>query len=200
MTEQPIPAAFTKPTPDGAAMTYSQIMAKAKPAERVTRICLAGDLLAERQLLEQQINELAQTRRARVRDGDDNPDLALADDDDPIHDLQDQLADVLEQMRGSMATFRFRALPRSAWSALRKKYETGKGELDMEGLAVPMVAQSSLHPKMTEAEVADLFEVLNTDQQQDLFAAAWAANTGAVDVPFSLPSLAGRRPRGSASS
>ena len=198
MTEQQPGASFIKPI-QTEAMTYAQIMAKARPAERVVRICLAGDLVAERQLLEQQINELAQTIRAQARNNDGNPDAALADTD-PLADLQDQLVDVMDRMRDSYATFRFRALPRSVWDALRKKFEDAAGKLDMEGIAVPVTAASSLEPKLTEDEVVGLFEVLNDDQRQDLFAAAWSANTGAVDVPFSSPSLAGRKPRGSAQS
>lgn len=186
--------AFTKPAPGSIA----DILAKARPAHRTVRICLRGDLLARRDQLEAQIGEAAALERARVRDGGD-PDRGLGETD-PLEQLREELRDVLTQMREAYQPFTFRALPRSEWDALRKKFEDAGGKLDMDSLAVPVIAASSVDPVMTADDVTALFEVLNNDQRNDLFNAAWAANTGAVDVPFSPASLAGRKQQGPASS
>lgn len=183
-------SAFVKP----ATGSIDDILAKARPAERVVRICLRGDLLARRDDLEQQITEAAAAERARVREGAD-PERSLAEAD-PLEDLRDELRDVLAEMKASYQAFRFRALPRSAWDALRKQFEDAGGKLDTEGLAVPVIADSSVEPRLSREDVAALFEVFNADQRNDLFSAAWDANTGAVDVPFSPASLAGRRRQG----
>lgn len=196
MTEN-IPAAFAAPSPTEGA-TIAQILAKARPAERTVRICLRADLLARRDQLEAQIGEAAALERSQVREGMELE--RTLSEADPLEDLREELRTVLGEMRESYQPFTFRALPRSVWDALRKKFEDAGGKLDMDGLAVPIIAASSVAPAMTEAEVTQLFEVLNNDQRNDLFNGAWAANTGAVDVPFSPASLAARTPRGRASS
>lgn len=167
-------------------LTFADILAKAKPARRTTHLYLAGDLLARRDELEQEIDEAGRIERLTIRDTDGrNLEQSLGDAGTPTDALVAELAHVLEQLRGSRTAFTFQVLPRSQWDALRKQHELGDGRVDLDTICIPLVAASSFQPAMTEAEVDQLFEVLNHAQRKTLFDAAWAVNTGAVDVPFS---------------
>ena len=188
------PPAFAGRTP-AQALTYADIIAKATPAERTVYLYLNGRLLAVRDQLEAELDEHARLERARAREAPEDRSLV---DVDPLETTREQLLAVLQELRASRVPFTFRALPMSRWDALRKKHEVEGGKLDLDAVAVPLVAAASCEPAMNEAEVAALFEQLNNSQRQALFECAWQVNTGAVDVPFSPASSAVQKARGSA--
>jgi len=160
-----------------AGSDIESILRMARPKERVVHVCLRGDLVAEHDELERQI-----------RDADTAPgERALADGGSP-RALAGRVQAVEAEMRAASAPFRFRALPRSRWDALRKRFEdeSANSGYNLEALAGPLVAASCVAPVMTEAQVDALREVISHGQFQELFGAAWDVNTGAVDVPFSL--------------
>lgn len=178
-------------------LTFADILAKAKPARRSVFIHLAGDLLARRDELEIDIEEAARFERLAVRNSDDQPERALGDSSE-TDVLVAELRDVLDALRASRTRFTFQVLPRTDWDLLRKRYEVSEGKVDFEAMSVPLVAACCVEPAMTEAEVAELFEILNLDQRQKLFEGAWAVNTGAVDIPFSPAGSAAEKARASA--
>jgi hypothetical protein len=167
-------ASITAPGDDGS---IEAILAMARPKERVVDLCLRGDLVAEHDVLERQIRD-ANTVVGERALGDGGTPRALAV----------RVQELERQMRAASRPFRFRALPRSKWDALRKRFESESDRTgyDMEALAGPLVAASCVSPAMTEEKLDELREVISHGQFQELFGAAWDVNTGAVDVPFSL--------------
>jgi hypothetical protein len=154
------------------------ILRMARPKERVVDLCLRGDLVAEHDVLE---------RRIRDSDSLSAGERALGDEGAP-RALAARVQELEREMRESSRPFRFRALPRSKWDALRKRFEDDAKDAgyDLEAMAGPLVAASCVAPEMAEAQVDELREHISHGQFQELFGAAWDVNTGAVDVPFSL--------------
>ena len=152
------------------------ILRMARPKERVVHVCLRGDLVAEHDELER-----------RIREADTTVERALGDEGAP-RALAARVQEIERQMKAESVPFRFRALPRSKWDALRKRFEdeSQNSGYNLEALAGPLVAASAVAPTMDEAQVDQLREVISHGQFQELFGAAWDVNTGAVDVPFSL--------------
>lgn len=159
-----------------AGSDIESILRMARPKERVIHVCLRGDLVAEHDELERQI-----------RDADTTAERALGDHGTP-RALAGRVQAIEAEMKAASAPFRFRALPRSRWDALRKRFEDDAKDAgyDLEAMAGPLVAASCVQPAVTEAQVDELREHISHGQFQELFGAAWDVNTGAVDVPFSL--------------
>lgn len=165
-----------KTTPGIAAL-----LAKVKPATAAVRMCLAGDLLAERDLLR---DELAQ------HDGWEPGDLSAAD---PRTALREQLSALEERMRANTAEFRFQALGEKAWSDLLAVHPAREGkdeQWDSGTFPMALLAASAVEPAMTVADVEQLFDAFNLDQRSNLFHAAYSANIRGVDIPFSSASYA----------
>jgi hypothetical protein len=176
-------------------LTFADILAQAKPAQRSIFMHLRGDLLARRDELDAEVEEAARLERLAVRNAEGNPELALGESS-PTDQLVAELRDVMDELRASRVRFTFEALPRSKWDALRKEHEQADGKTNLDTMAVPLVAATLVHPAATEDEITQLYEKFNHLQRQQMFDAAWEVNTGAVDIPFSLAgSAAEKAPR-----
>ncbi|MFP3986876.1 hypothetical protein U9R90_05115 [Streptomyces sp. E11-3] len=154
----------------------SEILAKAKPREHTVRICLAGDVAAEVDRLEGELQALGQWTSQSL--AEENPGVALAE----------QIAAARERMREAEVAFTFRALGAKAWSDLVAQHP-GKAEgeaWDVDTLAPALVAASAVDPAMSPDQVDELFEQLNHGQREELIGAAWSVNGEATSVPFSL--------------
>ena len=154
----------------------SEIIAKARPRELTVRICLAGDVAAEVDRLEAELQDVSQWQSESI--ADENPGLRLAE----------QIKDARERMRQAEAEFTFRALGDRAWSDLVAKHpgKTEEDAWDPDSLAPALVSACAVEPVMTAEQVGELFEVLNQGQRQQLIDAAWQVNGEATPVPFSL--------------
>lgn len=154
-----------------------EILARARPRERSVTICLAGDLAAEVERLETQLQEVGQWQPGSMADTD------------PRKDIARRIQELREEMRASETVFTFRALGAKAWSDLVAAHpgKTAAEAWDTETLAPALVSASAIDPQMTPEQVGELFEVLNHGQREALMSAAWEANGEATSVPFSLP-------------
>lgn len=153
-----------------------EILAKAKPREHTVRICLAGDVAAEVDRLEAELQGVAGWQAQSI--ADQNPAVAIAE----------KIAAARERMREAEVPFTFRALGRKAWSDLVADHpSTNEGEAwDADTLPPALVAACAIDPVMTPEDVDALFEQLNEGQREDLIAAAWQVNGEATTVPFAL--------------
>lgn len=187
-------SAFTKPD----LTTIDGILTAARPAERTISVCVRGDLNAAIEDAQRELEDVLRGIRTKAErisgsDQDDderpaNPYSPLVDDDteQQVADLTLRIDDLRDQMRDHMATFRFRRLPHSAYDALRKRFETADEKVDMEALAIPLIAASCYSPEMTEVQAFQLAEeVLSRGQVAELFNVAWETNQGTIVVPFS---------------
>ncbi|WP_157253214.1 hypothetical protein [Nonomuraea typhae] len=165
----------------------ADLLTKVRRPEKTVPICLAGDLQAEFEDLDR---DLA-IAREQPADG------TLAGGGNPLAtQLAHQIMELRERMREHTTVFRFRGLPRKAFSDLVAAHppsdedkETGN-DVNWETFGVALVSACAVEPEMTEAETGQLADALTQAQWDSLFAAAWSVNKRDVDVPFSYAASA----------
>ncbi len=178
------------------------ILAEARLPERTVPICLRGDLVAEYEELDRQLEE-ANRRAADSLAGNG------------AGELLDRIEALQEEMRAATVTFRVRALPKPAWRALLaaqppRHDDDDKPNQEDAAIGVNMetfwdaIARACLIEPVIDDETGAMMagpEGRLTDRQIGQLAdAAWAVNRGDVSVPFSLAVSQARRTTGTASS
>lgn len=156
----------------------SDILARVKPREVPARICLAGDVAAEVEALQDEL--------ARVSEDWEPADLT---DVHPGRSAAQKLAAARDLMRAAEVEFRFRYIGDRAYHDLLAKHPSSDPAhvFDSDTFPTALIAASCIDPVMTEKQVAELFESINEGQIKKLFDAAWEAHNGAPEaVPFSL--------------
>lgn len=160
---------------------FDKLVAEASRPECSVTLCTAGALNARLQDLERQLADEHGKVSTSLADGGQRRILA------------EQVASVVEEMRAHEHTFTFRGLPHKAWSDLTAAHKPrdGKNELvNLETFPAACITASLVKLDGDEVtveavEVDALFDVLNEGQIDQLFNAAWEANTGGRSVPFS---------------
>lgn len=153
--------------------TAREIIESAKRRESTVRLCLRGDLVAEHEALEADLAQATMGAGWQSLEGSGATDLA-----ERIQALQ-------AEMSADTVTFTFRALRRRAWDELLEKHKNAEGGLDVAALSIPLIAACVVEPSMSEADVEELFDVVNEGQRDALFGAAFNVNMEATEVPFS---------------
>lgn len=160
--------------------TAKDILKNARRRETTYRLCLRGDLLAEHEALEAEL--------ARIT-GEGGWTASSLADTSPVVDLAQQIEALQAEMREQTVTLRFRALRRVDWEALVAAHpprEDKDEAFNVETFAAPLVRACLVDPELTASEFDDLWDdALNHEQRDEVFGAAWAANTEATSVPFS---------------
>lgn len=162
---------------------FASMLAEAKLPERTVPICLRGDLVADH---EQAERELEQAEQKAVD--------SLAGSG--AGQIAQRIEALEEQMREHTYDFRLRALPRAGWRALVDRHPPRRDEqnaiVDTDRIGVnaetfyPAIVRACLvDPVLDEAQWQTLVDSLTDRQFEDLADAAWALNRREVDVPFS---------------
>lgn len=158
------------------------ILNKVKPVQAQARVCLDGDLFALREQITEQL------------DGLDGWESASLSDVDPRTALKDQLATVEQKMRDATQMFTFKSIGDKASSDLLAKHPSPKDDKGEDKYAfdpvtypVALVAAASVDPLMSTEDAEALFDILNLTQRNQLFNAAYSANTRGLDIPFLPP-------------
>lgn len=153
-------------------------LANAKLPERTIELCLRGDLVAEHEDLERQLDVEAA-----------KPDENSLAGNPRVLELREQLDGLVEQMQQSSVVLRVRALSNRAWHALVNDHEPRKDNaldavygFNLETLA-PELVRRCLVPKLDDDHWERLYAVLSNGQFEQLFLAAHGASRGRVDVP-----------------
>ena len=163
----------------------AQLIKSAKLPERSVMICLDQGLVADKEALERKLEQM------------DGPATLEGDPRTPV---RLQIAAVDAEMAEVSVEFRFRAMPRRAYTALLKTFPPRDGVLvDMrlganyDDFTEAMIHRCVIAPDMTDDLWADLLGdgtdakpgVLSSGQYDALAEAAWSANRRDADVPFS---------------
>lgn len=169
----------------GKPASLADIVASATRAERTVTICVAGHLNTEYDRLEQQLQQLTR---------DDAMSGSLADGGEERRAIAERMEQISEEMRAHEHVFVVRALPAKQWSDLTLEHPAREGKqefFNVETFPLSCVAASlvKINGEDVTVTVADLEplwnDALNVGQRDELFNAAWEANTGRVSVPFS---------------
>lgn len=174
-------------------------LALAKLPQRTHDVCLNGDLVAEYEMLEKQLEE-----------AENKPTDSLAGNG--TAELVERMDALQEQMRESIETFTLRALPhrktprdqRPTWDELVQRHpprrengevvEADKGvSFNTDTFYDDLIRQCTISPEMDEGDWVDLFGAISEGQFAQLSLAASLVNRGGVDIPFSRAALRAKR-------
>ncbi len=162
-------------------LSFSEKLAQAKPVEDTVDICLAGELVAEYNALQQQ---LAATSDAPPGSG------SLAGNS-AKRDLQQQLEAVAAAMRRRTQTFRLRALGDTAYSKFLAGHPPRpEDRRDMlcgynrETMGPALIRACVIEPKVTDAQWDELGVVVSPGEWSKLDKLATSLNFSEISIPF----------------
>lgn len=165
-----------------------QLIKEAKLPERSVMICLDQGLTGDFEALERQLEELGRQPDTSSLEGD--PRTAIAQ----------KMADLREQMAERSAEFRFRALPRSSYSALLKLHPPRAGDdtdrlngFNLDSFFDALLRACIVAPELDAEDWTTLLGdgsedfpgVLSSAQYDTMTNTVWSANRRDVDIPFS---------------
>ena len=158
------------------------ILKKVKPVQAEARICLDGELFRDRDRVQEEIDALLGWESSSLSDVDPRPKAKAI------------LAAIEQKMRDTQQTFTFKSIGDKASSDLLAKHpspQNDKGEdkyaFDPNTYPVALVAVASVDPLMSLEDAEALFDILNLAQRNQLFNAAFSANSRGLDLPFLPP-------------
>lgn len=173
---------------------FKEMLGTARLPERTVELCLRGDLVAEHQQAERELE------KAEKQPGDSLAGNGAAEIAERIRALE-------AEMQDSVYEFRLRALPAPKFRAFKAEHPTRVegGEpnkqdavfgFNIETGFEPLTRACLVDPELDDETWAQLMDSLTEQQFEELAAAAWILNRGEVDIPFS--SAASRLIQGSA--
>jgi hypothetical protein len=169
---------------------FKAMLAEAKLPERTVQICLRGDLVADHEAAER---ELEQAQRSATNSLAGNGAAAIAE----------RIEALEAQMREHTYDFRLRALSRHDFRSLQVAHPPRDDDrldkaygVNADTFFPALIQACTADPELDDAGWADLLEKLTDFQFSDLFLTAWRLNTNEVDIPFSLAASRMRRATG----
>lgn len=162
---------------------FASLLAGAKLPERTVMICLRGDLAAEHEHAERELEQAAKTAADSLAGSG-------------VGQIVERIEALEAEMREHSYEFRLRALKRPDWRALVDQHPPRK---DDDGLVVPtdrigvnaetfydaILRACLVDPELDDGEFAQLLDSVTDRQYDELTDVAWGLNRRDVDVPFS---------------
>jgi hypothetical protein len=162
--------------PEKGAPDIKAVLAAARPREVSVRICVAGDLGAEAERIEAELDRLEGVPRSSLGEASGRAALVA------------ELDEVIALMRDAEVEFRFRGIPPKTWSDTVAQHPA-RNEAEAwnaDTLPVDLIAASCISPVMSVEDVQALYDVLPAGARTELWNAAYTASRGgAVQIPTS---------------
>lgn len=165
-----------KTKPDLAAL-----LAAARLPERTVDLCLRGDLQAEWENLQRNLEEAKRV-----------PDMRSLGDPPPGAELEDAIHALEVTMAASVLTLTLRALNRKAFQDLALKHPPRPDDqrdkmygLNFESFNADLIRACCVDPELDDDQWAHLIEVITPGQYRLLGDTCEVLNHSPVDVPFS---------------
>lgn len=175
---------------------FFALLDDAKLPETTKSVCLRGDLAAEHEQLDAELETLI--ARPNPKMGDDG---RVA--------LRQRLLELEEQMKAATYPVRLRAMPKPKWRKFKAEhpprtkadgtYEENDAVIGVNTETVwePLLRACMVDPVLTDEQFDAMQDKLTDRQFQDLSWAAWLLNRGEIDVPFSRAASRMTEPSGS---
>lgn len=170
---------------NGTLKSFKAMLAEARLPEKTVPTCLRGDLVAEHEQLNEQLEKLEKDAVDSLA-GNGGAELA------------EQIRALEEEMQQSTYPIRVRALSKPDYRAFMSEFpprmdDEGKVSDDLDRMYgfntelgfEPLVRRSIVDPELDDADFAELMTKLTDNQFNSLGIAAWLLNRGDIDVPFS---------------
>jgi hypothetical protein len=168
----------------GTLRNFKSMLAEAALPETTVQICLRGDLAADHELAER---ELEQAQKTATDSLAGNGAAAIVE----------RIEGLEAQMREHTYDFRLRALRRPQWRDLVAAHPPRRSEdgeillqdrtlVNSETFFDAMIRACLVDPELDDEDWKQLNDALTDMQYETLSEAAWALNRREVDVPFSL--------------
>jgi hypothetical protein len=169
---------------DGTKKNFAAMLAEAKLPERTVQVCLRGDLVAEHEKLNAEL-ELIEKKAVDTLAGNGGAELA------------ERIAALESEMRDNAYPFVVRAMPTARYRAFKADFPVRVGEggevdkrdevfdFNADTGFEPLLRLSLVDPDLDDGQWAQLMGTLTERQFEDLAGAAWMLNRGEIDVPFS---------------
>lgn len=163
---------------------FKAMLAEAKLPENSVPICLRGDLVADHEAAERDL-EVAQKKPADSLAGNG------------VGEIVERIEALEAEMREHTYDFRFRAIPKPDFRAMVAAHPPRRDEdgsvveqdrymmANYETMLTALVRACLIDPPPEEVDWDELDAKLTDRQQGNLADAAWFVNRGEVDVPFS---------------
>lgn len=162
---------------------FKEMLGTARLPERTVEICLRGDLVAEHQQAEREL-ERAEKAAGNSLAGNGTDELA------------ERIQALEAEMQESVYTFRLRALPGPEFRAFKAEHpiriEDGEANkqdavfgFNVETGFTPLTRMCLVDPEPDDETWTLLLAKLTENQFEELAACAWFLNRGDVDVPKS---------------
>lgn len=166
--------------------SIADLRAKVRRPEKSVPLCLAGDLQAQFEELERDLDAARNKPSSGTLAGGNPEATEIA-----------QLIQALEaEMREHIETFRFRGLTRREYKDLVAEHppsaedEEKGNDVDWETFGVGLIAACCVSHPMAFAEAGELVDILTAAQFGTLFQAAQSVNIHGVDIPKSFSASA----------
>lgn len=167
----------------GTLKNFKEILGTARLPERTVEICLRGDLVADHQAAEREL-EKAEKQTGNSLAGNGTAEIA------------ERIRAIEAEMQGSIWEFRLRGLPAPKFRAFKADHpiriedgEQNKQDavfgFDVDKGFEPLTRMCLVDPELDDETWTDLLDKLTEQQFEELAAAAWYLNRGEVDIPFS---------------
>lgn len=168
-----------------------ELLKSARLPERSVSICLRGDLVADIEVLEQELAKLVEERVTNGR---------VATSPQPRLDKAAEIQAKKAEMAESTIAFRVRALVPKKWRALTAKHQNKDGGLDLLGLMGDAIPVSVVEPDdldtedwarlmggtiEEDGETVEVEAVIPASELGKLIDAVWDLNMRGVSVPKS---------------
>lgn len=171
---------------------FAALLAGAKLPERTVMVCMRGDLAAQHEQAERELEQAD-------RKGADS--LAGSG----VGEIAERIEALEQQMREASYEFRLRAMPRPAWRELCNAHPPRRDEESGEIVPTDLIGVNTdtfydaiirgclVDPQLTQDDWKRLNEALTDRQYDELAQAAWDLNRRDVSVPFSRAASQTRR-------
>lgn len=158
---------------------------RARLAEEIIPVCLAGDLLAEHHLLQRQLDDAEKDRTDSLAG-------------DGAAELRDRMKALDAEIRENTFNFRLRAMPRPAWQRFVNDHPPRRDDageiveddrdmkLNVDTFYDDLVRASVVDPDASDdATWQEILDSLSDFQYQEFAEACWRLNRSRIDIPLS---------------
>lgn len=177
---------------DSTKKNFATLLGTARLPERSVQVCLRGDLVADHEAAERDLEQAQKRSGGSLAGGG-------------IGAIVERIEALEAQMQESTYAFRLRAMPKPKFRALIAAHGPRRGDdgevldadrhlgVNAETFFDALIRACLVDPELDDAEWLQLVEALTDAQYDELSGAAWLLNRSEVDIPFSRAASRAKR-------